>query len=246
MESHCEENKMENQIKNMLETVLKDDYEEDTLQEEMSTLNFDDTYITFNHRTNKKSITELQPKALYQFQNEPFSQAPIQRSQRKFHTIEINHSKKTDSSFVFQSSILGNTNLQNNIFYCNQNINIPQKNEFLSNVPETESSNYNPHLNRLINPMMSSYHFKNNFNVIENHANHFSSVILNKNKNDLEEIIEGILNKYDFINEEIYYRIQGRIYSLLKNQIGSRLLQKCLNNTPHNIRSKLLFEVIFI
>jgi hypothetical protein len=247
MESNYEENKMENQIKIMLETVLKDDHEEDTLQEEMSTLNLDDTYTTYNHRNYKKSITAHQTIPFYPFQNEPLSQPPIQRSQRKFHTIEINHSKKTDANFVFQSSILANTtNIQKNIFYCNQNINIPQKNEFLSNVPESESSNYNPHFNIHRNQMMSSYHFKNNYNVFENHANSPSSIILNKNQIELEEIIEGVLNKYDFINEEIYCRIQGRIYSLLKNQIGSRLLQKCLKNTPHNIKSKLLFEVMFI
>jgi hypothetical protein len=246
MDSHIEENKIENQIKNMLENVLKDDNEEYNPLEEMSTLNLDDTTSTFNNRSNKKSITEFQTKAPKPFQNETLSHVPIQRSQRKFHTVAINHSNKTDSSFIFQSSILRNNNVHNNTFYCNQYMNIPQKNDFLSNIPETESSNYSPQMKLIMNPKMSNYHFKNHFNVFEGHMNSSnSSVNFNKNKNDIEDIIEGVLNKYDFINEEIYYRIQGRIYSLLKNQVGSRLLQKCLNNTPPNIRSKILFEVRF-
>ena len=245
MDNHNEDNKMEIQIKHMLETVLKDENDEDTIHDEMSTLNLDDDMTTLNNRTNKKSITAPKPKTMCPLNFEPCSGGNIQRSQRKFHTININHNKNIDSSFIFQSSILANTDFKSNISYCTKNVNILQKNEFLQNIPETESSNYNPKLNMLINPLLNSYHFKSNFNTYENYLRSPSSIILGSSKNELEDIIEGILNKYDFINEDIYSRIQGKIYCLLKNQIGSRLLQKCLNNTPTNIRSKVLYEVIF-
>ena len=64
-----------------------------------------------------------------------------------------------------------------------------------------------------------------------------------KNVNEIDELIEKLLIKINFIDDETYFVLKGKFYLILKNQNGSRLLQKCLVNTNQNIMGHILIEV---
>ena len=64
------------------------------------------------------------------------------------------------------------------------------------------------------------------------------------NFNEIEDLVDKFLTKINFIDEETFFVLKGKFYLLLKNQNGSRILQKCLTNTNQIILSNLLVEVI--
>jgi hypothetical protein len=248
MDNQHEEHKIESQIKSMLETVLKEDNEEQDVVDEMSTLNLDDTLPSFIPRSNKKSITANNPKISSQgyldLNSEPYTQRGLQK---KFNTVDMSPSHQGHWSQNFKNSLLMTNNVGNinNMMYFNKNVNLVPK-DFQKNLPQQEYSNYNTKMSMMgmnqMNNMINTNPFNNNMFTYDNMMKS-QTPILGKGRNEVEELIEGVLNKIDYINDEIYYKVQGRFYAFLKNQIGSRLLQRSLINTNLNIISKILFEV---
>ena len=64
-----------------------------------------------------------------------------------------------------------------------------------------------------------------------------------KNVNEIEDLVDKFLSKVNYIDDETYFVLKGKFYLILKNQNGSRILQKCLTNTNQIIVANMLIEV---